>query len=691
MAKKAGGGGWLEGSRGTLVKRREAMRPLAVALNVIGVLAAAGGGVHACTIGVADGTVTSDGRGLLWKSAMSSYAPAHLLYTSEGTYSYLSIYGNATPSGRAWLGLNSPGLSTGHAAVDGALLHNDYLMGYCLQNCATVDEVRAYLTGPFQTEPNRYSTRGCFTFLDATGDATMFEVDGTQSQQPEIREFDTQNPNRAAQNLLGRVVRANEFHGHDDGTDDLGIAGRYEAGNTNVAGLIAIGDLSARTITQGNNMGPGGFEFLRYGPNRPMEMIAAPTVLYSMVVQGVAPGESPALSTMWTMLGQSNYSIAVPTWVAVADLPGCLSSGDLSARVESLHTKGNEGIVQASTLPFEAHLFGEVEELLSVWRTMPIRVGTVARVEHRMAADAYSLLSCLDETDDDNKAPTVTVQSRAPVATTYPFQAVAADTDGSVLGYEWVFGDGSTSNLPSPSHTYDAPGWYLVSCTVTDDDGVSNTDWKYVHVAFILGPSVVPDGSCEVNTIPTPGNTVRSELGEHRYAGSAWGDRDVTTHWDKDARVWYVTDGGDDAFPDGDFAFRIDARLDLNGADALWQSGIRLEAGTEYVLSFDMWGESGDPILDVTLTGPETLVLFDDVTTLGDDAAAERMVALFTPEVSGSYTLRFFTDVDNGDNHAWIDNVALQSVRPVPEPGTLALLGLAACGLGGYAPKRRRA
>ncbi len=31
-------------------------------------------------------------------------------------------------------------------------------------------------------------------------------------------------------------------------------------------------------------------------------------------------------------------------------------------------------------------------------------------------------------------------------------------------------------------HTFDAPGWYLVSCTVLDDDGVSTTDWEPIYV-----------------------------------------------------------------------------------------------------------------------------------------------------------------------------------------------------------------
>ena len=54
-------------------------------------------------------------------------------------------------------------------------------------------------------------------------------------------------------------------------------------------------------------------------------------------------------------------------------------------------------------------------------------------------------------------------------------------TDGKIVSIEWDFGDDQFSKKRWPSHTYAKPGTYLVSCTVTDDDGVTITDWKYLH------------------------------------------------------------------------------------------------------------------------------------------------------------------------------------------------------------------
>ncbi len=198
--------------------------------------------------------------------------------------------------------------------------------------------------------------------------------------------------------------------------------------------------------------------------------------------------------------------------------------------------------------------------------------------------------------------------------------------------------------------------------------------------------NLVRDGSFEVNTNAALGNGQNSELGSHNYAGSTWGDADVTTYWDKNTRIWYVTDGSDNEFPDGSFAYRIDARLDIGGAEKLWQSGINLDGGKNYLFSFWMWGEAGNAILDATLTGPGAVTLFDNTMTSGTDGVAELKSALFVPPADGAYTLNFFTDVNNGNNHAWVDAV---SIEEAPEPLTLAALSLAAGGIVGYLRRRR--
>jgi PKD repeat protein len=49
------------------------------------------------------------------------------------------------------------------------------------------------------------------------------------------------------------------------------------------------------------------------------------------------------------------------------------------------------------------------------------------------------------------------------------------DLDGSIVSYNWNFGDGATSSLANPSHIYETAGNYSVLLTVTDNTGLTGT------------------------------------------------------------------------------------------------------------------------------------------------------------------------------------------------------------------------
>ena len=70
--------------------------------------------------------------------------------------------------------------------------------------------------------------------------------------------------------------------------------------------------------------------------------------------------------------------------------------------------------------------------------------------------------------------------------------AGSSDSDGSIAGYAWTFGDGGTSTQANPTHTYSAANTYTVSLTVTDNGGASTT----------ATTSAVISASTPVNTPP---------------------------------------------------------------------------------------------------------------------------------------------------------------------------------------------
>ena len=80
--------------------------------------------------------------------------------------------------------------------------------------------------------------------------------------------------------------------------------------------------------------------------------------------------------------------------------------------------------------------------------------------------------------------------------------AGSIDNDGIITGYSWNFGDGNTSNLQNPAHTYDSGGIYSVSLTLTDDDNATST--KNISVTAI-DPSINQPPIAVVTASPNSG------------------------------------------------------------------------------------------------------------------------------------------------------------------------------------------
>lgn len=58
----------------------------------------------------------------------------------------------------------------------------------------------------------------------------------------------------------------------------------------------------------------------------------------------------------------------------------------------------------------------------------------------------------------------------------------SSDPDGTIVGYEWDFGDGATAQGVSTDHTYAAAGSFTVTLTIADDAGGTSTAQEAVEV-----------------------------------------------------------------------------------------------------------------------------------------------------------------------------------------------------------------
>ena len=147
--------------------------------------------------------------------------------------------------------------------------------------------------------------------------------------------------------------------------------------------------------------------------------------------------------------------------------------------------------------------------------------GTGETTEHEYTtADTFQVT--LTVTDDDgatssitkdvtvsavNVAPEASFTSTATLLSASFDASGSSDSDGSITGYSWSFGDDTDGVGVTPSHDYAEAGTYTVTLTVTDDDGSTDTATESVTVsaansapvsfftASVTGLSVQVDGS----------------------------------------------------------------------------------------------------------------------------------------------------------------------------------------------------
>ncbi|MGB6150466.1 MAG: malectin domain-containing carbohydrate-binding protein [Pricia sp.] len=276
-----------------------------------------------------------------------------------------------------------------------------------------------------------------------------------------------------------------------------------------------------------------------------------------------------------------------------------------------------------------------------------------------------------------NAAPTAVANSNvqsgeAPLQVS--FNANGSADDKEIVSYLWDFKDGATSNLENPQHTFDTPGNYDVSLTVSDAEGetdeatVSITVEEPVVNDFALrinagGPQVVQDGktfSADRNfvggksytnnaaTVPALYKTERSALpANFGYAVPlANGNYQVTLHF---AEIFWGAQGG----LSGGVGRRIfDVRMEdetiLDDFDIIAQAGsqtvitrtfdVTITDG-ELNLALDAEGSDGrnEPKLSaIEILGSGAVVKSDPIANAGDDIDIELPNDGFTLSGSGS-------------------------------------------------------
>ncbi len=281
---------------------------------------------EACTAAVISGKATPDGRPMIWKHRDSDHPQNVIRVFNDGRYSSIGLFNAEDSLGEAlWAGYNSAGFAIMNTASYNLLAEDDtvklrdqegILMRQALQVCATVEDFERFLESavkPLGVEAN-------FGVIDAQGGAAWFETG-----QFSFRMLDVNDQVIAPG---GYLVHTNySFTGDPSrgaghirfNTAQHLFLQAYQQGNLTVRWVLQEASRSLWHSLTGVDLEqqdfPAGIQkFVHF-----TDFIPRHASTSSVVIQGIAPGEDVALTTMWTILGFPLTSVVMPLWLAAGE------------------------------------------------------------------------------------------------------------------------------------------------------------------------------------------------------------------------------------------------------------------------------------------------------------------------------------------------------------------------------------
>jgi hypothetical protein len=347
-----------------------------------------------CTTAVIAGSATANGRPLLWKNRDVSYPDQEILHFRASPYSFVSII-TAGDTTQAWGGVNEAGFAIEDAdnlntnGVPGPV-DDGIIIKLALTRCRTVADFQTILDStrvPGHTQP------AIFGVIDSAGGAAIFETFAHGYER-----YDASDIEAAP---LGVLVRSNySYAGNTSGR--IGVY-RHDRAKLLIENAVQGDALTAkylcRTVARDlrttNTFDPYPLPYEGQQGGLPRGWISTYGAIFrrlnvsGLVVEGVLPGESPRLSTLWAFPMVVQYGVAIPFWEISGITPpqvngdsvAPLCSEGLRIRTMAQHfagfrdtldtyilVDGHGGGVHLTTFPLEDRIFARADSALTVWR-----------------------------------------------------------------------------------------------------------------------------------------------------------------------------------------------------------------------------------------------------------------------------------------------------------------------------------
>jgi hypothetical protein len=275
-----------------------------------------------CTTAVISPGANREGRPMLWKNRDTDILNNKVIFVSESPYSYLALVNAEDRSGRwVYVGLNSAGFAIFNSVAynlpaNGREMKDmeGTIMADALRKCSSVADFENYIQenlGP------SLGSLANFGVLDAQGGAALFEVSNRAYKKYLAADF----PEKYIINT--NFARSGEA---ETGAGYLRFERASQLFRQIIPGQISHSQiLSQFSRDTGHPLvqQPAFSQFKNISGKKPFWIATRDTIdrnstAAAMVVCGRIPSQKNSLATLWVMLGEPLFTIAVPMWVEAA-------------------------------------------------------------------------------------------------------------------------------------------------------------------------------------------------------------------------------------------------------------------------------------------------------------------------------------------------------------------------------------
>lgn len=361
--------------------------------------------VFPCTSAIVSGKASPNGRPLLWKHRDASGYENKLMFFKGFKYDFIAnVNVKDTLANAVWMGSNVTGFSIMNTAsynVDQTnenkipIQRDGYIMKKALAECATLEDFEVLLgalVGVWGVASN-------YGVIDAKGGAAYYEVDHRSYKKFDINDPEVapdgylirSNYSVSGKDLKGqgyiRYETAKEiFSEHFKEEKNICMSFLLKTADRNMLNSLTDVDVYKMELPQDTS----DQKFIAF-----RDFIVRYSSISSMIVQGIKPGEDPALTTIWTVLGFPVTTLVTPVWVAAGENLPSVTVGEKGVtapinkkslqlkekcfpveyghgqdylNVSALLNKKETGIIQ-KLFPYEKEIIDKAHALLRSWRT----------------------------------------------------------------------------------------------------------------------------------------------------------------------------------------------------------------------------------------------------------------------------------------------------------------------------------